>query len=198
MRLRSSIILSVVTALAIGAGACANQKGPAQAAIKNAQDAFAPVTAEAQKYVPDQATAIQTSIAVAKDTFDKGDYAGALTKAQGVLPQISALGSAIALKKTQLTSQWATMAEGMPKMLEALKSRLDILSKSKALPAGLTKLTVDNAKSSVDSASRTFEDAKASAASGDVATAVSNVTISRGRLIEVMRSLNMTVPGGGE
>jgi len=201
MRLRSFIVLSIVSVLALGAGACANQKAPAEAAVKAAQDAYAPVSAEAMKYVPDQATAIQAGIVSAQDALTKGDYQTALTKAQTLPSQISGLSQAIAARKTQLTAQWATLAQGMPKLLEALKSRVDILSKSKSLPSGITKLTVDNAKSALDSASRTFADAMTTAASGDVATAVSNVNISRSRIVDVMKSLNMQVPpgaGGGQ
>jgi len=197
MRLRSSIVLVLVSVCTIGIAACANQKAPAQAAIKAAQDAFAPVSAEAQKYVPDQASAVQASITAAQDAFNKEDYANALTKAQAIPAQISALGPAIAQKKTQLTAQWATLSAGVPKLIEALKSRVEMLSKSKSLPAGITKLDVDNAKSVLDSATRTFADATSTAASGDVATAVSNVNISRSRLTQVFESLKMQVPPGG-
>jgi hypothetical protein len=196
MRLRSSIVLLSVCALAIGVAACENQKAPAEAAVKAAQDSFAPISAEARKYVPDQASAVQASITSAQDALSKSDYAAALTKAQAIPAQISALGPAIAAKKTQLTSQWTTLEAGVPKLLEALRSRVEMLSKSKSLPKGIDKLTLDNAKSGLASATITWDEAVKSAASGDVATAVSNVSIMRTRITDFMRSLNMQVPPG--
>ena len=49
-------------ALIVAVAACASQKEPADAAIKSAQSAFSAVSAEAQKYVPDQAKAVQDGL----------------------------------------------------------------------------------------------------------------------------------------
>ena len=106
MRLRTSFAFIFVGIFTLGVAACSSQKAPAEAAIKAAQEAYAPVSAEAQKYVPDQASAVQASIAAAQDAFNKGDFPTAQSKAQAASAQISALGPAIAGKKTELTTQW--------------------------------------------------------------------------------------------
>ena len=54
--------------------ACASDQGPAESAIKAAEAAVNSVMAEATKYVPDQARAVQDALKSAKDSFAKGDY----------------------------------------------------------------------------------------------------------------------------
>jgi hypothetical protein len=190
--------LSFINALALVVAlvACSNQKPAAEAALKSAQEAYNKVSADAQKYVPDQARAIQDSLASAQAALAKNDYAGVLTQTQSLNTQISALGSAIAAKKAELTTTWTTMSAGVPKLLEALKSRVDILSQSKKLPAGITKQALDATKAGVASASQTWSEAMAAGAGGDVATAVAKGTAVRASIVNMMQSLNMQVPAG--
>ena len=185
-----------VLALVVALAACSSQKPAAEAALKSAQDAYSRVSADAQKYVPDQARAIQDSLASAQAALAKNDYDGVLKQTQSLNTQISALGAAIAAKKTELTTTWTTMSAGVPKMVDALKSRVDILSQSKKLPAGITKQTVDAAKGGLASAAQTWSEATAAASAGDVATAVSKGTSVRASIVNMMQSLNMQVPGG--
>jgi hypothetical protein len=190
--LRSLGAVVVVLALA----ACSSQKDPADAAIKSAQSAFDAVSADAQKYVPDQARSIQTALSAAQDAFAKGDYQAALTQAQALPAQITALSSAISAKKAELTTAWNGMAAGMPKMIDAVKSRVDILGKSKNLPKGITKETVEGAKSGLASATQEWSDASAAATGGDLATAMSKANDVKTQVVALMRSLNMQVPPG--
>src|SRR5678816_1989905 len=90
-----------VLALVVALAACSNQKPAAEAALKSAQDAYSRVSADAQKYVPDQARAIQDSLASAQAALAKNDYDGVLKQTQSLNTQISALGAAIAAKKTE-------------------------------------------------------------------------------------------------
>jgi len=182
--------------LVVAIAACASQKAPAEAAIKSAQDAFSKVSAEAQKYVPDQAKAVQDALAAAQTAFNNGDYASALTQAQALPARITALSGAISAKKAELTTQWDTMSAGIPKLLDALKSRVDVLSKSKSLPKGITKQTVDAAQSGLASATETWQAATSAASSGDLATAVRQANDVKTRVVDLMKSLNMTIPPG--
>jgi hypothetical protein len=190
---------AVVVVLAL-ASACSSQKDPADAAIKSAQSAYDAVSAQAQKYVPDQARAVQTSLTAAQDAFAKGDYQAALTQAQALPAQITALGSAISAKKAELTTAWNGMSAGIPKLVDALKSRVDTLSKSKGLPKGITKDALDSAKTGVAQATQEWSDASAAATSGDLATAVSKANDVKTNVVAMMKSLNMQVPAaaGGE
>jgi hypothetical protein len=191
-RLLSLSALALIVALA----ACASQKEPADAAIKSAQSAFSAVSAEAQKYVPDQAKAVQDGLTAAQTAFTNGDYASALTQAQALPARITALGAAISAKKAELTTQWNTMSAGIPKLVEALSSRVDMLTKSKGLPKGITKETVTAAQSGVATAKQDWQAATSAASSGDLATAMRQANDVKTRVVGLMKSLNMTVPPG--
>lgn len=182
--------------LIVAVAACSSQKDPADAAIKSAESAFNAVSAEAQKYVPDQARAVQDGLTAAQTAFTNGDYASALTQAQALPARITALGAAISAKKAELTTQWNTMSAGIPKLVEALSSRVDMLSKSKGLPKGITKETVSAAQSGLATATQNWQAATSAASSGDLATAMRQATDVKSRVVDLMRSLNMTLPPG--
>ena len=55
-------------------------------------------------------------------------------------------------KKDEMAASWNAVAADVPKMIEAVKSRVDILSQSKKLPKGLDKATFDTAKNDLASA----------------------------------------------
>ena len=86
------------------------------------------------------------------------------------------------------------MSAGVPKLVEALKSRVDVLSQSRRLPAGITKETVDSAKAGLASATQTWSEATSAASSGDVATAVARARSVQASVVNLMQSLNMQVP----
>lgn len=183
-----------VLALIVVSAACANQKAPAEAAVKAAQDAFSAVSADAQKYVPDQARAVQDSLTAAQDALTKGDYTGAMQHAQAIPAKVGDLQSAIAGKKAELAKAWTEMSAGVPQLLAALKSRAEILAKSRKLPAGLTKVAVDGANAGVATASQTWSEAMAAAQSNDMATAAAKATEVKHKVVDLMKSLNMQVP----
>ena len=192
-------ILKVTAAVFVAAvlsAACSGGKAPAEEAIKAAQDAYAPVSADAEKYVPDQARAIQDSITSAQAAVTSGDYAGALQQAQAIPAKVAELGPAIESRKGELTTAWTEMSASMPKMIAALESRVKILGQSKSLPAGLTRETVDAAKSGVATASQAWSEATAAAQSGDAATAAAKGAAVQTQVMDLMKSLNMQVPGG--
>lgn len=184
----AALFLMVVSA------ACANQKAPAEMAMKAAQDAFGAVSADAQKYVPGQARAIQDSLTAAQDAVTKGDYQAAMTQAQAIPGKVGELQSAIAAKKAELTKAWTDMSTGVPQMLQALKSRAEILAKSRKLPAGLTKEAVESANAGVTAATQGWSEAMAAAQSGDMTTAAAKATEIKNKIVGLMKSLNMQVP----
>jgi hypothetical protein len=186
-------VLGVLIIAALVA-ACANQRVPAEAALKAADDALAPIKAEAAKYVPDQAKAVDDAIAAARDTFAKGDYAAALTAAQALPARIDELKTALATKKDQLMVAWKDMEGGLPKMVEAITSRLDILSKSKKLPKGLDKAAFDQAKVNYDSVKTLWSDATTAAGGGDLMAAIAKGTEAKTKATEILSALGMQAP----
>jgi hypothetical protein len=77
-------------------------------------------------------------------------------------------------------------------MVDAISSRVDILSKSHHLPKGVTKDSLASAKSAVDSMKAAWGDASSAATAGDFVTAVSKGQGVRDQASQVMHSLGMT------
>ena len=192
MLVRSAAALLVVSM----AVACGSQKAPAETALKAAQDAYAKVSADAQKYVPDQAKSIQDTLAAAQTSFTNGDYAAVLTQVQGIPAKVGDLTSAIAAKKAELARTWTDLSGSVPKMVAAVTSRVGMLSKSKTPPAGMTTATIDAAKSGLASANQMWSDAMGAAQSGDMATAAAKATQVKTQVMDLMKSLNMQMPKG--
>jgi len=188
--------LSVALVCLVSAIACGNSKALADAALKTATDAYGPVSADAQKYVPDQAKSVQDAIAAAQAASAKGDYAAALEQAKGIPARVTDLSAAITAKKAELTKTWTDISASVPSLMSALKSRVDMLSKSKGVPAGLTKDIVDQAKSGFAAANQEWTDATVAAQSGDFATAAAKGSDVKTKVVSIMTSLKMQIPKG--
>ena len=174
--------------------ACASDKEPAEMAIKAAENAVNAAVAEASKYVPDQVKSVQDAVKGLKDSFAKGDYKAVLTGAGDVTAKAKALADAAAAKKAELTKSWQEMSSGLPKVVEAIKSRVDVLSKSKKLPANVSKATVDSARSGLAQINKTWTDAQDAFKSGNVADAISKANAVKTQAAEIMTKLRMEVP----
>jgi hypothetical protein len=185
---------SVIVLTSLALVACASDKDPAEKAIKAAEDLVNSTVTEASKYVPDQAKALQDSVKGVKDTFAKGDYKAALAGAGEISGKAKAVADAAAAKKAELAKSWADMGAGLPKVLDAIKSRVDILSQAKKLPAGMDKATVEGAKSGLDSITKTWADAQSAFTSGNVTDALAKAGTVKKQAAEIMTSLGMEVP----
>jgi hypothetical protein len=188
--------MGIALAIAVLAlAACESaEKAPAAAALSAAQTAIDAVKTEAMKYVPDQVKSVEDALVTAKANFEKKDYKAALAGAQDVAAKAKELGAAAATKKAELTKSWEEVSNGVPKMAEAIKSRVDILSQSKKLPAGLDKAKVDDAKAGLASMNQSWTQASDAYKSGDVSGAVVKAKAAKDKAVEIMTALNMTVP----
>ena len=178
---------------------CANQKGPAQQAIASADTALAAVRDQAQKYVPDQLQAVDAQLQSAKDAFAKGDYKAVLAAAPAISSAISSLKDAAQAKAadaeaaaSKAKDAWSSVSSDVPKMLDAIQSRVDMLSKSRHLPANVSKDALASAKSGLDSAKSAWSDATAAATSGDYTTAMSKAQAVKDQATSIMKSLGMS------
>ena len=169
-------------------------KAPAAAAITTAQTSIDAARGEATKYVPDQLKSAEDALATAKANFEKKDFKAALTGAQDAAAKAKDLGAAAAAKKAELTKTWEEVSSGVPQLAAAIKSRVDILSQSKKLPAGLDKAKLDGAKADLATLNQTWTEASEAFKSGNVTGAVAKARAAKDKAVEVMTALNMTVP----
>jgi predicted small lipoprotein YifL len=192
----SWLMATMMVMLIVG---CANQKGPAEQAVAGAESALNAIRDTAQKYVPDQLAAVDAQLASLKDALGKGDYKTVMAGAPGLTAAINSLKDATAAKASEAEAAmakakeaWGSMSTDVPKMVAALQSRVDMLSKSHHLPAGVTKDSLASAKSGLDSIKSAWADASAAATSGDFSTAMTKGTAVKDQATALMQSLGMS------
>ncbi|MBV9346199.1 MAG: hypothetical protein JOZ03_14545 [Gammaproteobacteria bacterium] len=185
--------------LAVLIAGCANQKAPAEQALAAAESALAQVRDSAQKYVPDQLAAVDTQLQGLKDAYAKGDYKAVLTGAPTLTNAINTLKDAAAAKQQESEAAnakakdaWNAASADLPKMVDAISSRVAMLSKSRHLPKGVTKDAVDKARSAVEDLRSRWTEANSAAGSGDYVTAMSHADAIRTQANEIMQSLKMS------
>jgi hypothetical protein len=187
--------IALILAAFVVAG-CANKMAPAQKAIADIEAAVTAAGEDATKYVPDQVQAVNDQLTNLKAMFDKKDYKGVLAAAPAVLTQAQGLTAAAAAKKTEMTDmyagEWSTLASSVPQAVAAIQSRVDILSKSKKLPAGMDAATLDNVKTSLAEATSTWAQATEAQAAGDLEQAVTLAQQVKTRTDELLTTLGMT------
>jgi hypothetical protein len=197
MRVVKTMLWAVMVSLALMA-ACASEKAPAEQAVKAAEAAISEIRGEAAKWVPDQARALEASLASVKDKFAKGEYKAVLAEAPAITTRAKEVAAAAAAKKAELTKTWEELSVGLPKMVEAVKSRVDILSKSKKLPANVSKESFEAAKAGLAEATKGWEDATAAFKGGNVADAVARADAVKRKTVEALEALKMPVPAAAK
>jgi hypothetical protein len=178
---------------------CVNQKAPAEQAVAAAETALASVRDEAQKYAPDQLQAVDAQLNAIKDNLAKGNYQAVLAAAPNLNSAISGLKDVADNKKAEADAAlakakdaWGPMSSDVPKMVDAIQTRVDKLAKERHLPKGVTKDNVTSAKSALDSMKSAWSDASNAAASGDFSTAVSKAQTVKDQATDTMKSLGMS------
>lgn len=141
-----SIVLSVVLLLT----ACDSQKQPAEAAFAQAQASVAPVSAELEKYAPEEFAKLTAKLDDMKSKLNAKDYAGAVALRAQVMTQLLAASSAAGKRKNELlkefSGEWKVLAASIPQLLAQLNSRMNYLQGLSKLPAGIGAESVQQAK----------------------------------------------------
>ncbi len=188
------LVAAIAFACCFALIACSTAKAPAEAAIKAADEALAGVKADASIYIPDQLKSVEDALATAKENFQKGEYQQALAGAKDLAGKAKDLASAVTAKKDELSKEWQDLSGGLPGMVGAIQSRVDMLSKSRRLPAGLDKDKFEAAKASLATVSQTLSEATDSFKGGNLMDAVSKAKTVKEKATEIMNSLGMKVP----
>jgi hypothetical protein len=149
-------------------------KGPAEAALKAADEAIAKVAPEAEKFVPDQFKTLTDAAAAAKASFDKGDYAAALAAAKDLPAKATEVMTAATAKKDALMGQWNVMAKDMPILVADWQKKFDELLASKRLPKTATPERIAEIKAKLADVSATWTKATDAFNAGDIKGALEN------------------------
>ena len=187
-------LVTVIAALLLAA--CASQMEPAQTAIAGIESAVSTASADAGKYVPDQLSAVQAKLNDLKAAFDKKDYKSVLANAPALLSDAQGLLGAAALKKEEvmkaMSVEWTSMAASLPQLVSAVKSRVDMLSKSHHAPAGVDLAA---AKTGLADATAMWGKAQAAFSSGNVEEAVTAAREVKTKAEAAATALKMKLPG---
>ena len=186
-----AVAVSVVVVFLIG---CADKKGPAELAMKAAEQAVAATKAEAVKFVPDQAAALETALTSAKDKLAKEEFEAATAEAQALPGKAQQVLAAAKAKKEELTKKWTELSAGLPPMVEAIQSKVDALSqlKPKKLPKDMTVEKLAEAKSGLEAVKTDLAKAEESFKSGNIAEAITMATAVKDKAAKAMEALGIT------
>ena len=184
------MILAATLLAACGSG----DKGPAETALKAAEEAINSAKGEASKYMPDQVSSLESALASTREKLSKGDYKAVLSEAPALTSKAQEIASAAAAKKAELTKSWEGLSSGMPRVVEAIKSRVDILSQSKKLPAGMSAETLAQAKAGLSEITQQWTAATEASKGGNLMDAVAKASSVKVKAAEVLTLLKMPVP----
>ena len=198
---RISFVTVIATALlAVG---CASQKEPATQALAGVESALAAIKEEAGKYAPEQLAAVEKRVGELKNSLQKGDYKGILAAAPALTGDVASLKKAAEDKKAEVMAaleaaraEWPALAADLPKMVGAIQSRVDVLSKSRALPKGIDAAGFESAKTGLGEMKAQWDEASAAFLSGDAGVAVEKAKAIQAKGAEVMAALGMKPAGG--
>jgi hypothetical protein len=174
--------------------ACVNQMEPAKNALDNINSTLSSVSADAQKYVPDQFTQAQSKVAALSASFEKKDYAAVIAGAPAVLAEVRGLPDAAAAKRDEMVkelgNEWRSLAASVPQSLSAVQSRIDDLSKTKRVPKGVD---LGAAKSGLADANSAWDKAQEAFKAGNPADAVTAAKDAQGKVASAAAALKLNL-----
>ena len=169
--MRKLLILGLMVLPMFAAGC---SKGPAEAALKAADEAIAKVAPDAEKYVPEQFKTLTDAAAAAKASFDKGDYAAALAVAKDLPSKATEVMTAATTKKDELMGQWNVLSKDMPILVADWQKKIDELIASKKLPKTATPERIEEIKAKFAEVNTTWTKATEAFNAGDIKGALEN------------------------
>jgi hypothetical protein len=173
--------------------ACVNQMEPAKNALDNINNTLNSVSADAQKYVPDQFTQAQAKVAALSASFEKKDYAAVIARAPAVLAEVRGLSDAAATKRDEMVkelgNEWRSLAASVPQSISAVQSRIDDLTKTKRVPKGVD---LGAAKSGLADANSAWGKAQDAFKAGNPADAVTAGKDAQGKVASAAAALKLS------
>lgn len=190
-RILSAILL---VGLALTMASCASEKGAATAAIQAAETAWTAARDNVMKILPADGQTVEDAIAAAKASLEQGDAKAALAGVKDLPARIQELTASLADKEIELKGVWETLNANLPNVVATVQKRVDVLSKSRSLPAGLDPAAFEQVKTDLGTATRTWVEAQAAQQNGNIGEAVAKAIDVKGLAVKALTALNMPVP----
>lgn len=184
----------LLVTLALTMFSCATEKGAATAAIQAAETAWTAARDNVMKILPADAKGVEDAIAAAKASLEQGDAKAALAAVKEIPAKIQELTAGLGAKETELKGTWEALSAGLPGVVETVGKRLELLSKSKKLPAGLDPAAFEQIKTDVASAKTMWTEAQSAQQTGNIGEAVAKAIDVKGLVVKALTALKMPVP----
>jgi hypothetical protein len=179
-------------ALALLAGAC--NKGPAEAALQEVDQALAAARPELETYVPAELASITAAARRARSLLDEGHYTEALRVAQELPARIQTALGAAAATKGKLTETWTEMSRTLPGLVRSLDEKVAALGTGETLPGGEAAERLAAVRADLRSLNEAWAEATGAFEGGDVPRAVKAGQEVRARAEALARMLRATAP----
>ena len=194
--MRNSGILSMLAA-ALLMTACANKEEPAKRVVAGAEAVLAQVRDDATVYAPDELKVADEKLATAKDNITWEKYQVVLDQAPDLNASVTAVKDAVVSKQTQAAAaarEWTDLSEQVPKIVDALQSRVDELSKVRKLPPEVKKETLETAKTELEGMKTTWAAASAAFSAGQANDAADKGRTVKAKGEELLKQLGAPAP----
>ncbi len=186
-------LIMMVLAATLAAGCSSSDKEPAELALNGLQTAASEAKPEIERFAPDRMAGVDSAVAAVKAKFDAEDYVGARAGVQSASGVVTAAAEDAAARKAQLSAEWAGFA-GMPATVGQIEGKIADLDAMRRLPRGMTKSTLDGAKSSLDSAKELWSDAAEAHEDGDLVLAVNKAKQANPIIDALVKTLGIQAP----
>lgn len=186
-----------VSLLALLLTACNSQKQPAEAAFAQIQASLAPVSAELEKYAPEEFARLVALMDDMKSKLNSKDYEGVVALRAQAMQQLAAVSSAAGKRKNELLQQfageWKALQVAVPNLLAQLNSRVNYLQGLGKLPVDVAASTFEQAKQSITELNEEWSMALNAARNRDTETAVTKAQLIKKRGAEVGAMLGLKI-----
>ena len=191
--MRSSTLLAIITT-AIVLGGCASNEEPARQALATAESSLAEIRVDAAQYAPEELQNAESRLAKVKADLAKKEYKDVLGGATQLSKETAMLKEIVVSKQTQAvaaTHEWESLSEEVPKMVQAIESRVDSLSGAK-LPKDVDKASFEAAKIALQSMKSLWAEASAAYKAGNAILATDKARMVQAQGEEVFDQLGMS------
>lgn len=174
---------------------CASDEEPARQALLAAEASLAEIRVDAAKYAPADLQSAEVRLAKAKADLAKEEYKDVLGGATQLTKEVATLKEVVTSKQTQAvaaTHEWETLSEQVPKMVQAIESRVDTLSGSPKLPQDVNKESFEAAKLALESMKTLWAEASAAFDAGRAVEAADKARMVQAKGEQVIDQLGMS------
>jgi hypothetical protein len=188
---KSLVAIAATTVLFTG---CANNEEPARQALASAEASLSEVRVDAAKYAPEELQSADARLAKVKQDLAKEEYKDVLGGATQLSKDAALLKEVVVSKQTQdvaATHEWEALSEEVPKMVQAIESRVDTLSGSK-LPKDVNKEAFETAKATLQTMKSLWAEASAAFDAGNAIIAADKARQVQAKGEEVIDQLGMS------